>query len=143
MPRALRVILAGVIGLAVVLPSASEAHERKEVAGLSVLFGAEPEPALTEEVEWLRWRFTSLETDEPFTDIELAHAIVKLDDQEYGPFELNGPGNQPGLQQSRHIFTAAGEYEAVLSFTKKGDPTPHTLAFTYHVSDRGDLSIPD
>ena len=39
------------------VPSAAVAHERKEVAGLMVLFGAEPESALTEEVEFLRWRF--------------------------------------------------------------------------------------
>ena len=36
------------------VPSTAVAHERKEVAGLMVLFGAEPEPALTEEVEFLR-----------------------------------------------------------------------------------------
>ena len=143
MPRALCVILAGVIGLAVVLPPTSEAHERKEVAGLSVLFGAEPEPALTEEVEWLRWRFTSLETDEPFTAIEEAQAIVRRDGQEYGPFELRGPRNEPGLHQSMHIFTAAGDYETVLSFKKKGNPTTHTLAFTYHIRDRKEFSIPD
>ena len=28
------------------------AHERKEVAGLNVLFGAEPEPALTGEMQF-------------------------------------------------------------------------------------------
>ena len=49
-------------------------HERKEIAGRVVVFGAEPEPALTEEVEWLRWRFRSLATNEPFTDIEEASA---------------------------------------------------------------------
>ena len=30
------------------------AHERKEVAGLDVVFGAEPEPALTGEMQFLR-----------------------------------------------------------------------------------------
>ena len=42
-----------------------------------------------------------------------------------------------------HIFTAAGEYETVLSFKKKGDPAKHTLAFTYRIWDRKDLSTPD
>ena len=32
------------------IPSIAVAHERKEVAGLMVLFGAEPEPVLTKEV---------------------------------------------------------------------------------------------
>ena len=44
------------------VPSTAAAHERKEVAGLMVLLWAEPEPALTEEVESLRWRFTSPES---------------------------------------------------------------------------------
>ena len=35
-------------------------HERKEVAGLTVVFGAEPEPALTGELQYLRWRIQTL-----------------------------------------------------------------------------------
>ena len=142
MTRLSCIVLAGVIGLGS-LPSVSEAHERKEVAGLTVVFGAEPEPALTEEAEWLRWRFISLATSEPFTDIEEASAVVKRDGQEYGPFQLRGQRNQPGVRQSMHIFTAAGEYETVLSFKKKGDSTTHTLAFTFRIRDRKDISIPD
>ena len=129
--------------LAVTLTSSiAGAHERKEVAGLHVLFGAEPEPALTEEVESLRWRFTSEGSDEPFNDIEDATAVITRHGKEFGPFETRRSRNEPGLRQTRHIFTEAGDYEVVLTFKKTGDPTAHTIAFTYTIRDRGDLRIP-
>ena len=62
---------AALMGIATVLtaaiaPDTSLAfHERKEVAGLAVVFGAEPEPALTEEIQFLAWRVNSLATEEP------------------------------------------------------------------------------
>ena len=45
------VLIAGV-GLSI------SAHERKQVAGLEVVFGAEPEPALNGQLQFLRWRFS-------------------------------------------------------------------------------------
>ena len=96
---------------------------------------------------WSTRPFSSLATHdpftEPFTDIEEASAIVKLDGQEHGPFQLHRQRNQPGLRHSMHIFTPVGEYETVLSFKKKGDPATHTFAFTYRIWDRKDLSTPD
>ena len=129
--------------LAVTLtPSTAAAHERKDVARLHVLFGVEPEPALTEEIESLRWRFTSEGSDDPFNDIEDATAVITRHGKEFGPFETRRARNEPGLRQTRHIFTEAGDYEVVLTFKKTGDPTVHTIAFTYTIHDRGDLRIP-
>jgi hypothetical protein len=47
------------------------------------------------------------------------------------------------LRQTRHIFSEPGEYEVVLTFKKTGDPTVHSVAFTYTINDRKDLEIPD
>ena len=52
-------------------------HERKEVAGLAVVFGAEPEPALTDEMQFLRWRVSSLSDEEPYTDFQDAEVVIK------------------------------------------------------------------
>ena len=60
------------------------AHERKEVAGLEVVFGAEPEPALNGEKQFLRWRF--LKDKQPFGDIEELAATVKRNGKTFGPF---------------------------------------------------------
>ena len=61
-------VLAGVASvlLAAVTPETAPFHERKEVAGLSIVFGAEPEPALTEEMQFLRWRVNSLAGQDHF-----------------------------------------------------------------------------
>lgn len=118
------------------------AHERKEVAGLSVLFGAEPEPALTEEVEWLRWRFQTSGTEQPFSDLEQAQATVTRAGKPFGPFEARAVRGQAGLLQTMHIFAEAGDYEVVLTFKKKGDPATHSIAFTYRIRDRAELRIP-
>ena len=134
-------VVAVIVG-AVLLPSLASARERKEVAGLVVVFGAEPEPALTGEVESLRWRFQSKDSEEPFGDLEEATVVVKRDGTEYGPFDARGARREPGLFQTRHIFTAPGEYEAVLTFKKKGSPEVHTIAFAYRIRDRRDIEIP-
>ena len=60
-------VVMGIATVVSLVPSTAVAHERKDVAGLTVLFGAEPEPALTEEVEFLRWRFTAHSVTFAFT----------------------------------------------------------------------------
>jgi hypothetical protein len=48
----------------------------------------------------------------------------------------------PGQYQTRHIFTAEGEYETLVSF-KKGDAEEvHTVDFNFNIADRGDLELP-
>ncbi len=121
---------------------ATVAHERKEVAGLGVLFGAEPEPALTEEMQFLRWRVTSLADQDPYRDLEDAAVTIKHDGAEFGPIGVRGARGDPGLYQTQHIFTEAGEYESVLSFRKGEEEEVHSVAFTFTIRDRATLEIP-
>lgn len=118
------------------------AHETKEVAGLSVVFGAEPEPALTGEMQFLRWRFRSKETKEPYGDIEEMQAMVKKDGKDFGPFRGRMTAREPGVVATQHIFTSAGAYEATLTFKKKGDAQTHTVTFGFTINDRKTLEIP-
>ncbi len=117
-------------------------HERKEVAGLAVVFGAEPEPAITEAMQSLRWRISSLADREAYTDLQDAEAIIKRDGEEFGPFPVRGSRRNPGLYQTQHIFTVGGEYESVLSFRKGEEEKVHTVDFTFRIRDRATLEIP-
>ena len=132
----------GSIIVAAVAPDVAPFHERKEVAGLAVVFGAEPEPALTQEMQFLRWRVSTLESEEPYNDFTDAEVTITRDGDEFGPFALRRARGTPGKYQTRHIFTDAGEYESVLSF-KKGDETEvHTVDFTFNINPRASLEIP-
>ncbi len=110
--------IGAVVTAASVPRSTTMFHERKEVAGLAVVFGVEPEPALTEEMQFSRWRISSLADEEPYTDLQDAEAVIKRDGEEFGPFPVRGSRRDPGLYQTRHIVTAEGEYESVLRFRK-------------------------
>lgn len=130
------VLLVGVSGVDI------GAHETKEVAGLEVVFGAEPEPAINGQMQFLRWRFRSKESKQPFADLENLTATVKRDGKVHGPFTGRANPREPGVVATQHIFTAPGEYEATLQFKKKGDPTTHTIAFSFRIRDRKELEIP-
>jgi len=117
-------------------------HERKEVAGLAIVFGAEPEPALTEEMQFLRWRVSTLADQEPYADFQDASVVITRDGEEFGPFQVRGNRRDPGNYQTRHIFTAAGEYASVLSFRKGDEETVHTVDFNFNINERSDLEIP-
>jgi hypothetical protein len=127
--------------LLVALYAAPSAHERKEVAGIDVVFGAEPEPAITGEMRYLRWRFIAKDKT-PFAEIEGASAIVKHGGKTFGPFPGRTSAREPGLVATQHIFTMAGEYEATLTFKKKGDAATHTVTFPFKIADRKTLEIP-
>ncbi len=131
----------GTLCLVVVALCASvTAHERKEVAGLEVVFGAEPEPALNGEKQFLRWRFLKDKT--PFGDIEEMSATVKRNGKTFGPFTGRMTPREPGVVSTQHIFTSVGEYEATLTFKKKGDATVHSVTFPFKIGDRKQLEIP-
>ena len=117
-------------------------HERKEVAGLAIVFGAEPEPALTEEMQFLRWRVSSLADEEPYTDMQDAEVTITHDGDARGSFDLRSSRRNPGQYQTQHIFTAVGEYETVLSFRKGEEETVHTVDFNFRIGNRADLEIP-
>ncbi len=122
--------------------NAAMVHERKEVAGLAVVFGAEPEPALTEEMQFLRWRVSVLADKEPYSDFQDAEVTITRGGEQYGPFTVRGSRRDPGLYQTGHIFTAAGEYESVLSFRKGEEEKVHTVDFSFRIRDRATLEIP-
>ena len=138
----LLVVVAAIVTAAISSSDAAVIHERKEVAGLSVVFGAEPEPALTDEMQFLRWRVRSLDDDEPYTDFQGAEVTITRDGEEFGPFPVRGTRRDPGLYQTRHIFTAAGEYESVLSFRKGEEEETHTVDFSFRIRDRATLELP-
>lgn len=117
-------------------------HERKEVAGLAVVFGAEPEPAITDEVQFLRWRVSTLAEEEPYGDFADAEVMITKDGDEFGPFPVRGVRGSPGQYQTRHIFTAVGEYGSVLSFKKGEESEVHSVDFNFNINDRGMMEIP-
>lgn len=117
-------------------------HERKEIAGLAIVFGAEPEPALTEEMQFLRWRVTTLDTEEPYAEMEDATLTVTLEGEEFGPFPVRASRRGPGTYQTRHIFTEAGEYSSVLEFRKGDEAEVHEVDFTFRIRDRSSLELP-
>ena len=144
-----------VVATAIVTAAASSGdntmfHERKEVAGLAVVFGAEPEPALTEEMQFLRWRVSSLADQEPYTAadqepytaMEDAEVTITRDGEAFGPFGVRSARGNPGQYQTQHLFTEAGEYESVLSFRKGEEQEVHTVDFTFNIRDRATLEIP-
>ncbi|HLB38444.1 MAG TPA: hypothetical protein VJL31_17880 [Gemmatimonadales bacterium] len=145
-PSALTGLMAlAVVGPAVLWTSASRpavVHERKVVAGLAVVFGAEPEPALTDEMQFLRWRISSVADSAAYTDLQDATATVTRDGQQYGPFTVRPVRRDPGLYQTQHIFTAVGEYQSVLKFRKGQDPTVHSVDFTFRIQNRASLELP-
>ncbi len=117
-------------------------HERKEVAGLAVVFGAEPEPAITEEMQFLRWRVSTLAEEEPYSEFQDAKVVIAKDGEELGTFEVRGSRRDPGLYQTRHIFTADGEYDTVLSFRKGEVEEVHTVDFKFRIAARSSLELP-
>jgi len=117
-------------------------HERKEVAGLAIVFGAEPEPALTEEIQFLRWRVISLADGQPYTELTGAQVRITKNGQGFGPYSLRGVRGSPGQYETRHLFTELGDYESVLSFKKGEEPTLHTVDFRFSINDRAELEIP-
>jgi len=134
------------IGLGVSL-GASDAdstffHERKEVAGLAIVFGAEPEPAIHEEIQFLRWRVTSLGDDQPYAALTEAEVRITYDGEQFGPFPLRPVRGTPGQYETRHIFTRPAEYGTVLTFRKGDEPPVHSVDFAFTINDRATLEIP-
>ena len=134
--------LAAIVTLAATAGFGAPLHERKEVAGLAVVFGAEPEPALTEEMQFLRWRVSTLAEEEPYSEFQDAKVVIAKDGEELGTFQVRGSRRDPGLYQTRHIFTADGEYDSVLSFRKGEAEEVHTVDFKFRIAARSSLEIP-
>ncbi len=142
LPTILAVVTAGALTLIAAVTEAPVRHERKEVAGLAVVFGAEPEPAVTGEMQSLVWRVSSLEDKEPYKELRNARVVIRFNGEEYGPYVVRGSRRDPGFYSTKHIFTADGEYESVLSFRKGDDEEVHTVDFSFRIGDRRDLELP-
>ena len=87
--------VAPILGATFAPDSALPVHDRKEVAGLAIVFGAEPEPALTEEIQFLRWRVTTLDGGESYTDLS-GEVEISCDGVVQGSFAVRGSVEQPG-----------------------------------------------
>ena len=109
------VAVASIPGATFAPDSALPVHERKEVAGLGIVFGAEREPALTEEIQFLRWRVTTLDGGESYTSPS-GEVEISFDGVVQGSIPVRGVRGTAGTYQSRHIFTEPGEYATVLTF---------------------------
>jgi hypothetical protein len=117
-------------------------HERKEVAGLAIVFGAEPEPALHDEMQFLRWRVSAFADDQPYTTLDSAQVRITRNGEEFGPYPLRAVRGTPGQYATRHIFTEPGAYESVLSFRKGDEEAVHTVDFGFTINDRAMIEIP-
>ena len=135
------VAVASILGATFAPDPASPVHERTEVAGLAIVFGAEPEPALTEEVQFLRWRVTTLDGGASYTDLS-GKVEISFDGVVQGPFPVRGIRGIAGSYQSRHIFTEPGEYSTVLTFKKGEAEESNTVDFSFNINDRADLQLP-
>ncbi len=135
-------LVIGVVALSAAVPVSRFFHERKEVAGLAIVFGAEPEPALHEEIQFLRWRVSTLNDEQPYTGLTDAQVRITWNGEEFGPYALRAVRGTPGQYETRHIFTEPGVYGSVLSFKKGQEPTVHTIDFGFTINDRATVEIP-
>lgn len=97
--------------------------------------------AVTAEI-WQSTGVSSLADEEPYTGKQDAEVTIRHDGDELGSFELRSSRRDPGQYQTRHIFTAVGEYETVLSFRKGEEDAVHTVDFNFRIGNRADLEIP-
>jgi hypothetical protein len=131
-----------VIALVLLVAGIASSHERKEIAGMSIVFGGSPEPMLDNEVILLEWRITDLKTEEGVANLQDVSVMVKFDGKEFGPFETRSAFRNAGMYRTRHIFTNSGEGEATLTFKKEGEDMVHSLTLTFRIGSRGDIEIP-
>ena len=124
------------------LSAVASSHERKEIAGMQVVFGGEPEPVLDGEICNLTWRFAVLETEEPVADLEAVTAKVMFEGKAFGPFNARSSRRNPGTYTTQHIFTKEGDGEVTLSFKKAGSDEVLTVSMQFAVRPRKSIEIP-
>ena len=120
----------------------ASSHKREEIAGMSVVFGGDREPLLDNEVCFLGWRLTDVKTEEPVTNLQNVHIMIKFEGKEFGPFETRSARRDPGMYRTRHIFTKPGEGEATLTFKREGEEKEHSLTLTFRIDPREAIEIP-
>ena len=83
-------MLSKLILVLIFFAATASSHDRKNVDDISVLFGGEPEPMVNDERQFLRWKFTDVETNELITDLEALEAVVTFAGKEVGTFTARG-----------------------------------------------------
>ena len=124
------------------LSAVASSHERKEIAGMQVVFGGEPEPVLDGEICSLTWRFSDLDTEEPVANLEAVTAKVQFEGEEFGPFDARSSRRNPGMYRTQHIFTKDGDGEVTLSFKKAASDEILTISMNFTVRARKSIEIP-
>ncbi len=135
-------MLSKLILVLIFFAATASSHDRKNVDDISVLFGGEPEPMVNDERQFLRWKFTDVETNELITDLEALEAVVTFAGKEVGTFTARGPRRDPGVYKTSHIFAVPGEGEVTLSFKREGNDKIYTVTFSFSVISRHELIIP-
>ena len=86
----MRTILSVIILSTCLFSASAISHERKNVGDMSVSFGGEPEPMLTGERQFLRWRFRDSKTEKPVSGLEDLQVTIEFAGKEFGPFNARG-----------------------------------------------------
>ena len=128
--------------LVVLVAGIASAHQRKEMSGMLFVFGGDREPNLDNEVCYLEWTVSDLETKEPVTTLKDVSVKIKFYGKEFGPFQTQGSRANPGMYRTRHIFTGPGEGEATITFKKEGEEMEQSLMLTFRINPRKVIEIP-
>ncbi len=138
----MRTILSVLILSTCLLPTLTLSHGRKNVGDMSVSFGGEPEPMLTGERQYLRWRFRDSKTEKPVSGLEDLQVTIKFAGKEFGPFNARGSRGNPGMYQTSLIFTTPGDGLATLKYKGKEKVKGFSVTFAFNVRAKEEISIP-
>ena len=78
------------------------------------------------EVEFLRWRVSSLADEQRYVDLADAQVTIALDGAEFGPFALRQSRRDPGLYETRHVSLHWSHRDTVMispSYGRRGSPS--------------------
>ena len=121
-------------------------HETKytDDGKYAVLFGASPEPLLTEEVHKLEMQITLKENGSLFSGIKDAQAVLVKKGQELKTFAMPESAvwskGEGWYESEVFIPTLNGEYNANVTFSFDGKK--YSLQFSEYVNNRAAIQIP-
>ena len=109
------------------LPSAAQAHEPRQVGKYDFVVGWFVEPAFAGEKNGLDLRITDRETKEPVTDAQQSLEAMVLFGGQSQPLELRGVHNQPGHYTSDVVPTQVGYYRFHITGALGGEAVDETF----------------
>ena len=109
------------------LPSAAQAHEPRQVGKYDFVVGWFVEPAFAGEMNGLDLRITDRETEEPVTDAHQTLTAAVLFGGQSQPLELRGIHNQPGHYTSDVVPTQVGYYRFHITGALGGEAVDETF----------------